>query len=270
MTETLFAISTYRKNEALKGIIDSLIKNGYLEQDFHILITDDDNGTAKEIYEGYFAQYPTKFSYVAGERQGIAVNKNRGIYFFLEKTDAKYLILSDDDILITAPGLNKDFIKASIDDRLGHITSYLGVYEDVPEKRNLFEKFATISETEHVYHLIGGCHGICSFYTREVIEQIMYFRKFKFFYGYEHSEHSMRANKVQGRCQEMFPVFKDSPKYIRCQGIPNDYNITAEDLEKNIHGLNGNQYKEYKLLTYKGYDLKVTDHTLDLTRELIL
>lgn len=275
--QTLIAVSTFKKNKAIENYLNQLYTLGYMARDIVVLITDDNNGEAKEVYEKFLPLFPTKLFYMTGERGGVSLNKNRGIWFFLNKTNASYLILSDDDIKLVKGDLDLRLIEASKNNRQKHITTY-GDYQNFANTGKKFsDVYKTVGESEDMYWSMG-VQGIFSFFTRELIEQVGYFNQFPYFYGYEHCEHSTRCNMVQGYCPEVMPIYKWSYQYIKCQGIPNDYDLDFDTVtiggeEKKIghyDRYNLPVYQKHLLNTKFGLGLNVKEHGLGLEKELIL
>lgn len=255
MVKFLFAVSTYKKNKALEVFCQTAIDNKMLEY-AELLITDDDNGTAREVFE---ALPVSNKSYITGPNVGIAQNKNRAIRYFLEESDAENLILADDDIQFTAPGLLDEFERVSQADKEAHLVTCLMQPHDPADKMGHFHTFPVLAETSNLYWT-GGSQGICCFYVRPLIEDIKYFQKWPYRYGFEHAEHSARALRIQGKCPEFFPVLKRSPKFIKTQLIKNEYDVDPTV----VHGKQFDKYKEYLASTYRGVDLQCSKHMLDL------
>lgn len=269
--KTLLSISTYLKNPALEVITQSLLKNGYLSADIGLHISDDADGNAEEVFNNLLVLAPARIGYSTGPRQGIAKNKNRGIKYFLEKTDAKYLILLDDDIVFINKGIVEEFIKASENSNWHHISTFLGEYgcNIHDSTAGYFSTFPIIAEDENLYWC-GGVQGMCCFFTREIIEKVGYFNKFPYYYGYEHAEFSARCNKVSGYCPELFAVLKRSPKFFKTQQIPNNYEVDHNQLDLKVGGKQAKAYKEYLELIYKGYNLNNPEHGLTSKKERLI
>lgn len=263
--KTLIAITTYKKNKALIEILASLLKNGYFTLNHEILIADDNNGEAREVFESFDVD-PKFKSYISGKNAGVAKNKNRCIYYFLNKTDAEGIIMLDDDIEFIREGLIPEFWLASEKNNQAHINTFLGSYiHDPNSNQGFFGTFPVVAESDELYWT-QGCQGIGSFYTRELMQAIGYFEKFPYRYGFEHAEHSARALRIQGYCPELFPMLKRSPKYFKTQHVANNYEV---DLEQ-VHGRQNQKYREYLTRTYSGVNLRCNDHGLRLSEELIL
>jgi GT2 family glycosyltransferase len=260
---TLVAVSTYKKNKALREILRSLIENKYSVK-ADILICDDNNGEAGEVYEELKPFLPNLF-YTTGPNRGIARNKNRGIKFFLENGYDRLLSM-DDDIEMISPGILEAFEKAHKETGEHHINSFLGSYIDPIEKKGFFQVFPVkaCSESKQVLWC-EGVQGICCWYTREIVERLGYFNLFRYRYGYEHAAYSARAHRVQGTCPELFCMLANSPKYFKTQEVPNNYEIPGKEIDAQ-----GVQYREIINKVYNGLDLKQTDHGLDTAKETVL
>lgn len=259
------AITTYKKLEALRGSLDSLENFGRVG---YIHIADDNDFEARETAEQYQSQYEhgkffAPLAYSSGPNMGIARNKNRGIKWFLTAPEAKefnYLVLVDDDIAFTKSSFGEVYlgdalVKAAEHSELQHITGYLGgsfgkvnpdgtvSYVDEP----FFTQFPPKGEDEYLYYCMGT-QGILLFFTRALIEVMGYFDSdWNGRYGYEHAILSMRSNRLEGICPEMYPILKGCPNYFHCQSKPNDY--VADPSQ------NAAQYQKKRIDVYNGVGL---------------
>lgn len=235
---TLIAISTFKKVDALSVLLQSLLDRGYFKGN-QILVTDDNagmgyqaNGTnfssAQETVEAFNLEFGTNVICISGKRRGgVAVNKNRAIKFFLENKD-KFddLLLLDDDIVFTAPGL-LDLIRSSNEP---HMTGFLGSPDDPTGNKIAFGETATPffktfppqGETETHYYCFGS-QGVLLYYTKDCISSVGYFDRMPDHYGFEHSLHSNRVNAFRGLFYDWFPVLKNCGQYFQSQSIANNY-----------------------------------------------
>lgn len=259
--KTCISITTFKKNAALVGILNSIVDIGK-ENVSCIHIADDNDGEALPVVEEFQAKYesgnyPYSFNYSTGERKGIAVNKNRGIKFFLEERKKDdFLLLLDDDLRINNSRFGSEtllaaLIEAQISTDFPHITLYLDDYNDPLTSKHFFSVFPPFAENEWVYHCLGS-QGIGLFFTRLAVESAGYFDRLPAFYSYEHCLYSMRVNRMSGRMPEDYILLKNCHRYIKCQGVPNNYEVGKNDLE-----LNGKFYHKRKEDIYRGIDLTV-------------
>lgn len=244
MGEICLAVTTYKKNNALRGWLDSTANFGNVAV---IHVADDNDGEAQPIAEEYAAahdrgEYPFPVFYSTGPNGGIAKNKNRSIKFFLTASEAaacKYLVLSDDDIKFKTSDFGEKhigdlFVKAAQNAGLKHITGYLGgdfgkLLEDGSVRYEpFFQQFPPYAEDEYLLHCLGT-QGILLFFHRELVELLGYFDQFPGRYGFEHAVYSMRANRLEGRMPELYPILKNCPNYFGCQGIPNNYEANPNE-----------------------------------------
>lgn len=246
----LISVTTYKKNAALIPFVQSILDTGMHEGNT-LLICDDDNGGAREVFD----QFKDKLDlvYVTGKNQGIARNKNRGIRYFIENKEFDRLILADDDITLYAPGILEDFEAARAAEGSDHINSYL------PDS-GYFKAFPVISmASSELICYCQGVQGIFGYYTRELIEKLgYYFPNWPYHYGFEHSEYSARALKLEGNCPELFPSLWNSDLYIKAQQIPNNYEV---DLKK-VFGKQSELYHTRLQKIYSGVELSVRQHGL--------
>lgn len=249
MNDIAISVSTYKKPEALRNWLDSVRHFGRIVA---VHVADDNDGEVQAIAEEYqrkheMGAYPYPVSYSTGTNGGIAKNKNRGIKWFLnapEASAAKYLVLSDDDIVFTPcilpgviPLIGDAFVTAAEQTGLRHVTGYLGgsfgkVNDDGTvtfQAEPFFTQFPPKAETELLYFTFGGTQGILLFFDRELVDLLGYFHQFPGRYGFEHAEYSMRANRIEGRCPELYPILKNCQEYFHCQGIPNNYEARPQE-----------------------------------------
>jgi hypothetical protein len=254
----LFATTTFKKNGALRVHLQSFVDHGYAEE-VGVFIADDNDGEAEEVYKEFQPQFKA-LSYSSGSRGGIAKNKNRCLKFFLEQTNYENIILFDDDTVVKHPGFcerlllaDQDFVKASpeMGKSVGQINTYLagGGPDDPSAFLNIFPPQL---QTEHLY-FCSGSQGMGVFFTRQAIELVGYFdTDWKNLYGFEHTVYSARHLKASGRQPQLFPVLKNSPKFIDCiYDFPNQYDESAD------YRLNDPQYKDKMEKIYAGVGLHV-------------
>lgn len=236
------SVSTYKKPEALKGNLQSILDSigpGVLA----VNISDDNDGECEEIAKEFspkFEEAGITLTYSTGENKGVAANKNRGIKFFLEDPVAQkcnYLILSDDDIKFTKARWGEEFfttqlLKATVECKMHHITGYLGHYKDPLTGNGFFKQFPPIMEDEYMLYC-GGSQGILLFFTREAVLQAGYFDIFPTRYGYEHALYSNRINRIYGFEPRMYPILKNCHRYFGCQNIANNYEVIVDEVKKN-------------------------------------
>lgn len=226
--KVLIAISTYKKNTALTELLDTMKENGYLDSN-DVLICDDGAPGAKEVWKKY--NQPNIF-YTGGSNVGISRNKNRGIKFFLENKQYTHLVLLDDDLLFTRPGM----IEAMRATGQHHLTGYLGTWipgygikRDEREQlsgNTFIGDFPVQGEAPGGTYYCLGAQGIMLFLTREIVEKAMYFHVPPGKYGYEHSIYTNVINTCMGIHMDWFPVFKNTPKYlIGNYNHPNNYDV---------------------------------------------
>ena len=230
MTEksVLWACSSYLKNGALEDLLDSIIEHGY-DREADILICDDGEGHARDLVKMYGLLYTT------GDRGGIGHNKNRGIKYFLDNPQYKELVLIDDDVIMTRPGLMEEFRRTGS----CHVTGYLGSYEDglgftqdtrIQLSGNpFFKDFPVKGQTDTGLIYCLGSQGFLMYFTREIVEKAKYFPVGPGHYGYEHSLYSNTINRLLGLYIDWFPILYKTPKY--CVGNyswPNQYEAKPE------------------------------------------
>jgi hypothetical protein len=259
-------VTTYKKNIALRVILDSMVENKYTDKNI-VCIVDDCMGNAREVYEEFTSKIP-KLVYTTGKkRMGIGVNKNRGIRLFLEEfKDCQYLNLSDDDIVYTAPGLHKRYRQVMNQEGISHITGYLGgEFDKVKEENGFFKLFPPAMTAKDIAYC-PGVQGLNLYYKRDIVEKAKYFNKLPYFYGFEHSLYDCRVNRLEGRTPDIHPILLSSPKYFVTQEVPNDYEFNLEDVYK----LNGPAYEEGLKTCIRGTNLTEYNHKLQMKDEYFI
>lgn len=279
MTKALLAISTYMKDVALLTLLESLVEHGY-----HIgnklIVTDDNQGlpytlsrktnpnhplfegndlqeikrpSAPIVVEKFKQAHPdVDISCVFGKaRGGVAINKNRGILAFMQDESCQELLLLDDDIVMTGPGL----LEACRATGEPHMTGMLGEGSSQAAsfgsvKAPFFETFPIKGETPtHVF--AEGSMGMILWATRSCVERVGYMDQLSKdgFYGMEHSTWSNRINALHGKYIDWFPILKGCDRFFISQEIPNNY---AADYSQNQRG-----WAKRKPEIFKGINLTI-------------
>ena len=273
MPKTLLAIKTFKKNDICSQILDS-IREHPPGEDLEIVIADDNPGEALEV----FSKYPEVAAYLTGNTHGIWANGNRLLKYFINNSDADNLLLLDNDIVFTRPGLLEEIETAAKEcdfcengtphEHCGqeHITLFVIDAGGGDGLQATFPYQAISKSGKLKWH--PGCHGIGLWFTRNLISKIGYMRRQKYFYGGEHSELSHRALRYQGYAPLSFPVLARSPKYISLN--TNDYHKYDVDLKK-VYAENTSQVDLWLQETYKGENLSLLvppcDREITILRE---
>lgn len=248
--KTCISITTYKKNKALIGSLESMVNIGTSIDS--IVVSDDDDGGAEEVVQDFYKKYengdyPFKLAYCSGPNKGIAVNKNRGIRYFLENNDSDFLVAVDDDIKFTKNALRlqkpdmQEFGEITIVDQVikahqfskqKHITGFLEDYTDPGTQMPWLTVKPLIGEDPYCIYY-GMSQGIFLFFTREMVELAGYMPVMPYRYGFEHILYSAACLRIQGFHIETFPILKNCRRYFGCQGIPNNYDVENAGLQKN-------------------------------------
>lgn len=273
MTKALLAISTYMKDVALLTLLESLVEHGY-----HIgnklIVTDDNQGlpytlsrktnpnhplfegndlqeikrpSAPIVVEKFKQAHPdVDISCVFGKaRGGVAINKNRGILAFMQDESCQELLLLDDDIVMTGPGL----LEACRATGEPHMTGLLGGSEAEvfgAVQAPFFETFPKKGETPTHWY-VEGSMGMMLYATRSCVEKVGYMDVGPGHYGFDHSLWSNRINALHGKYIDWFPVLKGCENFFVSQSIPNNYNAD--------YSQNNKYWIKRKPEIFKGIDL---------------
>ena len=291
MTKTLIAITTYMKSDGLVKLLTSLVKHNYhlsnkilvcddnAGKDY--LITKKDNPdhphwrveisgevlgidytivdpaempSAEKAVKTWLGviRAPVDIEVISGKaRGGVAINKNRGIKYFLEHPEFDELLMLDDDIVMTGPGL----LEACRATGEPHMTGMLGQNSAQAASFGadacpFFDSFPKMGETPtHIY--AGGSMGCMLYFTRECIQRVGYMETLSKDgkYGFEHSIFSNRINALYGKYIDWFPILKGCDRFFVSQEIPNNY---TADYSQNQRG-----WAKRKPEIFKGVNLTI-------------
>ena len=276
MTKCLISISTYQKDVALSVLLESLVAHGYCAGN-KLVIVDDHQGLPYEIYrktnpdhplfkdndlheikrpsavlvvEGFRQAHPdVDISCVFGKsRGGVAINKNRGIYAFMQDESLDELLLLDDDIVMTGPGLLEACRATGEPHMTGMLGSGLQSESFGADACPFFQSFPPKGETPTHFYCEGSM-GCMLYFTREAVRKAGYFDRMPDIYGAEHSLYSNRINALYGKYIDWFPILKGCDRFFISQEIPNNY---AANYEKNMK-----YWAKRKPEIFKGINLHV-------------
>jgi len=277
LTKALIACSTFQKSDAIYNLVESLVKHNY-DVGNRILVTDDNAGKdyittrkdnphhprwaevpedqkeinfagAPKVVENLKRDFPDlDIEVVFGDKRGgVAINKNRGIKYFLEHPEFDELLMLDDDIVFKSGGL----LEAIRTTGQPHMTGLLGGSEGSvfgADACPFFQSFPPQGETPTHWYCLGSM-GVMLYATRECVEKVGYMDLLSRdgMYGFEHSCWSNRINMLYGKHLDWFPILKDCDKYFESQNIPNNY---VADYSQNQKG-----WVKRKEEIFRGIDL---------------
>lgn len=119
---------------------------------------------------------------IGGRNGGIARNKNRGIWYLLNRTKADAILLLDDDVLPVIHGWEQEWLSAV--EHYGHVNfSY-------PSYRHCVVSGSATAADPALATMICGC---ALAFSREVIASLGFMDPRFGRYGHEHSDLSFRA-----------------------------------------------------------------------------
>ncbi len=285
MTKTLIAITTYMKSDGLVKLLTSLANHSYhlgnkilvcddnAGKDY--LITRKDNPdhphwrmeisgevlgidytivdpaempSAEKAVKTWLGviRTPVDIEVTSGKaRGGVAINKNRGIKYFLEHPEYSELLMLDDDIVMTGPGL----LEACRATGEPHMTGLLGGSEAEvfgADACPFFQSFPPKGETPTHWY-VEGSMGMMLYATRSCVEKVGYMDVGPGHYGFDHSLWSNRINALHGKYIDWFPVLKGCENFFVSQSIPNNYNAD--------YSQNNKYWIKRKPEIFKGIDL---------------
>ena len=271
-----YCVTTYNKNPALRVWMETFLEHRDDRVKNVVICDDSDESNALEVFHEFNTKMPKdcNLHYRGGRRVGIARNKNRGLKFFMQETDARFVVLWDDDVEFVGPGIETQLLKAEY----AHITGYLGDIRDADGNMQhipfgatgnpFFVTFPVAGETDYLC-FCAGSQGVMLFCVREVIERVGYFDvDWKGYYGFEHSIWSNRINRGFGICPDWFAILKGCERYFQTQQVPNTYEpdyLKDKDgkLQVNEQGTplfkNTAQWEKRKTEIYAGIGIKSMD-----------
>jgi GT2 family glycosyltransferase len=201
-------IPNYNGLEHLKTCFDSLKKQSYL--DFRVILVD--NGSTDESASFTEKELHDAVVIKLGYNSGFAKAVNEGIKFSIDKVNAEYILLLNNDI-----ELNPDFLQTVVDtfktnpdasilavkmlnyfnrDIIDDCGDFIKANGGSPLARGHGEKdTGQYNKTEYIF---GACAG-AAFYKQEIFKDIGYFDE-TFFAYYEDIDFSFRAQLLGYKC----------------------------------------------------------------------
>lgn len=196
------SVSTYINNDIRLSIFKESLQS-LLDSNFSgDIIVVDDSSPSTEHLDWLLSKKDKRISILRNRKNlGISYTKNVGIYEAYHR-GSEYIFLLDDDVIYLDKDWNKPYISASKTTKLNHF-SYAA---DVRDEGIDVEKNG-ISLLQ--YSNINGC---LLFLTKELVDNIGYFKKFPHKYGHEHVDYTFRHNKYYN--EEFTFDVKDSDKLV--------------------------------------------------------
>lgn len=262
------SITTFEKIPALRDLLQSLVDHGYAGENYIWHIADDggaqpyfsnekqvDMPSAKEVYEEFKPKFhKLVFQYGKEQRLGIGANKNRGIKYFLDNTEAEFCMLYDDDIIMVAPGFFEELeqvLKENTSDdpvtgrySLNHISGYWTDYPGKDYFDNTKKQMMSQSRTgwfdDFPVEALGnrglewrkGTMGCSNFYTRKALQDILFMDVFSK-YGFEHTCHSARSLlRTDRRSPALYSMYDMCSFYYCGNQICNNYTDSFDEVQK--------------------------------------
>jgi hypothetical protein len=245
-------IKTFKKPAMLEALLISLEQHSYIRDGVTVTVGDDNPGESLDV----LSKFDFVDAYLTGNVNGIWANNNRGIKYFLEKTDADALLVLDNDIQFTEAGMLQELENAHRCDHQEHITGFVKGLDGID---GLQVVFPFIAESRYLkWH--PGTHGVMFWQTRKLVETVGYQLEYSYFYGAEHAEYTHRClaaqqNSTFGLC----PVLKNSPRFFRLN--PDDCRVYDFDIEQ-VMATNQQKMQERDAQTINGLNLKEESHHL--------
>jgi GT2 family glycosyltransferase len=251
-------IKTFKKPAMLNALLKSLEQRGYIRDEVTVTVGDDNPGESLEV----LSKFNFIDAYLTGNVNGIWANNNRGIRYFLEKTDADALTILDNDIQFTEGGLLEELEQAHRSDRQEHITGFVKGLDGID---GLQVVFPFIAESKYLkWH--PGTHGCMLWQTRRMVEAVGYQLEYSYFYGAEHAEYTHRCLAAQRHSTlGLYPVLKNSARFFKLN--PDDCRVYDFDISQ-VMATNQQKMQERDAQTISGLNLKEENHHLG--EELII
>jgi glycosyltransferase involved in cell wall biosynthesis len=212
--KTALAISTFMREEnfenrfqIFKECINSFCESNY---DGTLHLVDDGSETKRHLHWVGEKKDDRIVVHFKPENGGVSRTKNTCIRLCLEDPEVKYFFLSDDDMVFKDKNWHEDYVKVMESTNIHHFSYAL---------TSCARKTARVQNVNGVEVLrtayVNGCFLTCS---RKLIEQIGYFKVLPHKYGHEHSNFSVRCNKVT----KGFYDLKNSIELLELNGKSHD------------------------------------------------
>jgi Glycosyl transferase family 2 len=217
MTSSLgIAITTFNSCDLVVRQVNELRR--LTHTDYELVVTDDgsNDGTVDALRD-------SGVNVVTGANRGVAWNKNRGLFYLLNKTNCRVILLLDDDILPVVPGWESDWIEAA--ERFGHV-NYM-----IPGLAATYVLAGDMTAASP--GLATSCFGPLIGFTREACAYVGYFDVRFGRWGFEHADFTQRFARLgyggvppgQNRRREQLYVVLSSGVNLLDRVSP----VTAED-----------------------------------------
>lgn len=176
------AISAYNRADEVSELVTSI--NAMTSQIYSLVVCDD-GSTDDTVARCAALNVPV----ITGQNAGIAWNKNRGLYWLLNNTNADTIIIIEDDMIATSVGWDTNWTKAV--QKWGHANWADAHYMEDRKDRVL--RGSGTCEDPFLAKVLTGC---CMAFSRTVLEEVGYLDpRFKG-YGFEHIEMSRRLRRL--------------------------------------------------------------------------
>lgn len=187
MKKLAVGVINYNRCDLLENLLVSMIENGLSDVD---LIVADDGSTDHSIE----VCKKLGINYITGINSGIAWNKNRALYYLMNKSASSNILLIENDCVILDP--NWSLLWASAIEKWGHINCiHPSNYQEVLTNGSSTEIISGSGAINDPY-LSKRISGICIGSRRDAINKVGYIdTRFKG-YGHEHSEWTLRFRRI--------------------------------------------------------------------------
>lgn len=175
------AIATYNRSANLVQLIESIRRT--LGNENPVVVCND--GSKDDTIAQCQAM---KVLFVGRENRGIAWNKNRGLYWLVEKTKATSFLLLEDDISVSNKDWSTDWAEAI--KRWGHVT-----WADQNLVKHRIERFIAGEGSPASPYVLKYVTGQVMGFSREALASVGYFDTRFRGYGYEHIDLSRRIHR---------------------------------------------------------------------------
>lgn len=167
---------TYNRLAALKGCVDAVRR--YTASPYVLTVADDgsDDGSVEWAREQGLVV-------ITGERRGCAWNKNRALYYLLERTACDPILLLEDDTWPAEPGWEQPWIEAAC--RLGHVNL-------APPEQDILSGTGTALDPYRSPNYAGSC----TVSQRSALAPVGYLDTRFRGYGCEHGEWTDRFQRL--------------------------------------------------------------------------
>lgn len=188
--------------EIFKDSIESLLNTNFKGD---IYIVDDASFTSEHLIWADSKNDPRIKTVKRVENGGVSKNKNTGIKLIMSNPQVNFGVLSDDDMLYIDPNWHDNYFNAMSSSKVHHF-SYA-----IPG--NARKGSTIVNHNNFKIEKTPMINGCMLTITRELIDNIGYFKIFPYKFGHEHTNFTVRS--ITSKLTPFFCDAVDSDKWVK-------------------------------------------------------